>query len=168
MTVWPDACGTQAGTLHFPMPDYTKVGNFGAISMESEGAADHQAVRCVALNQCISHEQVQLLKIDVEGFELETLMGAETILSKSNPILYLENDRLEKSASLIEWLRQRGYSLWWHTPPMFNPNNYFGERKNIYGNVASFNMVGMHGAAVKPEIRGLVPVTDALFHPLSG
>ena len=58
------------------------------------------------------------------------------------------------------------YRLWWHIPGLFNPENYFGEQENIYGNVASFNMLCLpreQGA----EAEGLVEITDATFHPLS-
>ncbi|MBO2969087.1 FkbM family methyltransferase [Burkholderia pseudomallei] len=55
---------------------------------------------------------VRLLKIDVEGFELQVLQGAQKTLAKHRPVLYVENDRVELSSVLIEFLWGQGYRLW--------------------------------------------------------
>ena len=31
--------------------------------------------------------------------------------------------------------------MWWHTPSLYNPANFFGNPHNVFGNVASFNML---------------------------
>jgi len=33
-----------------------------------------------------------------------------------------------------------GYRMWWHTPSLYNPANFFGNPHNVFGNVASFNI----------------------------
>lgn len=47
---------------------------------------------------------VDFIKIDVEGFELEVLKGAESLLQKSSPILYIEifNDRFDEVNLFLE------------------------------------------------------------------
>ncbi|HXI99859.1 MAG TPA: hypothetical protein VNH44_01470, partial [Micropepsaceae bacterium] len=59
------------------------------------------------------------------------------------PLLYVENDRPEKSRDLIQWLLSNGYRLYWHLPRLFNPANYFGESLNVFGNTISVNMLGV-------------------------
>jgi hypothetical protein len=44
------------------------------------------------------------MKIDVEGFELAVAGGRRGDHRRCRPVLYVENDRPEKSAALIEWL----------------------------------------------------------------
>lgn len=53
-------------------------------------------------------------------YELLTLQGAVDVLTRSRPLLYVENDRLDKSQALIEWLWSQNYQLFWHMPRLFN------------------------------------------------
>ena len=77
------------------------------------------------------------IKVDVEGMELPVLQGVAENLRKYRPILYVENDRAEKSQELVEWIKQQGYDLYWHKPTMYNPNNYEGrEGKYFYDKAA--------------------------------
>ena len=64
--------------------------------------------------------------------ELPVLQGAAETLRKYRPILYVENDRAEKSQALVEWIKQQGYDLYWHKPTMYNPNNYEDVKENIF------------------------------------
>jgi hypothetical protein len=56
-------------------------------------------------------DRCHFLKIDVEGLEQEVLEGASDTLRRFRPRLYVENDRLEKSAALIEHLLALDYRL---------------------------------------------------------
>jgi FkbM family methyltransferase len=163
---WPFACGAGNQQVFFDSPDYVSLGNFGAVSMQHQAAPGRIAVPCVPLDEVLGAEPVALIKIDVEGFELQVLQGAQQILTQSRPLLYLENNQIDKSQQLIEWIWQHNYRLWWHTPPLFNPDNFFGVTENIYGRAASFNML-----AIPEEIPAqglqLQAITDARHHPLA-
>ena len=81
-------------------------------------------------------------------------------------MIYLENDRVEQSRSLIELLWRSNYEMWWHCPTLYRPDNFRGNPENIYGSVGSFNMLAtpkeMHA-----NIGGAVEkVTDSSKHPL--
>ncbi len=71
-----------------------------------------------------------LIKIDVDGKELEVLKSAEQTINKTRPVIYLENDIEEKSAALLDHLLQNDYRLYWHRAPIFDPDNYFGNPAN--------------------------------------
>ena len=81
------------------------------------------------------------VKIDVEGMELDVLKGAEKMIMECKPILYIENDREEKSAALIDAVYELGYTPYWHISALFNPNNFKGNQENIFGGQASINML---------------------------
>ncbi|MFL9908098.1 FkbM family methyltransferase [Paraburkholderia sp. RL17-337-BIB-A] len=157
---WPYACGAGAGTLHFARPDYDAPGNFGGVSMQTEAGANTIAVPCVRLDDVLRSHTVGLLKLDVEGFELSALQGAEETIARSRPVIYVENDRLDRSQALIEWLWSKEYRMWWHLPPLFNPGNFFGRAENIYGRLLSCNMLALP-RELEMEIEGFVEVTEA-------
>ena len=168
VTALPYACGKKSGVVSFEVPDYHSQGNFGGTSMRacSETPARHATVPCVRLDDLVPETTVGLIKIDVEGYELQVLEGSSSILKRSRPLLYVENDRVSQSPQLIQWLFDHGYELWWHVPPLFNSDNFRGVEENIYSNICSFNML----CVPKPNnliIEGLARVVDPFFHPLA-
>jgi len=162
---WPWACGAQPETVFFPRQNYLQAGNFGGVSMQASADPDLVSVPCLRLDDVIGESDVCLLKIDVEGFELAALQGAAGILQRSRPVLYVENDRMEKSRALIEWLWTQQYRLWWHITPLYNPQNHLGNSENVYGNLASFNMLALPSESTL-VVEGLAQITDAGLHPL--
>ncbi|MGF6769210.1 FkbM family methyltransferase [Paraburkholderia sp. GAS199] len=166
---WPYACGTTPGTLHFVQPDYDAPGNFGGVAMLTEATANTTPVPCVRLDDVLRSHTVGLLKLDIEGFELNALQGAEETIARSRPTIYVENDRLDKSQALIEWLWSKAYRLWWHLPPLFNPTNFFGRAENIYGGLLSCNMLALP-RELEMEVDGFTEVThsDLARHALRG
>ena len=100
-----------------------------------------------------------LLKIDVAGMEADVLAGAEQTIRRWRPVLYVENDRPEKSAALIRQALGLGYRLYWHLPRLFNPHNYFGVTENIFGTIVSVNMLGFHGS-ISQNVTDLREITD--------
>ena len=57
-------------------------------------------------------ERVDLVKIDVEGFEPEVLQGMSRILSRDRPIIVLECNPDGPSTALEEALRPHGYGFY--------------------------------------------------------
>jgi len=166
VTAWPWACGAKSEVVYFPLPNYNDHGNFGGISVGIEAPPGSVAVPCVRLDDIAGSNAVSLLKIDVEGYELLVLRGAVGVLTSSRPLLYVENDRVEKSQALIEWLWSQSYQLFWHIPPLFNANNFFKKEANIYGNCASFNMLGLPRELGIP-VNGMEEIVSATDHPLA-
>lgn len=160
VTAWPFACGNQETTVHFKRPDYAAVDNFGGIAMMPERSSGTVAVPCRRLDSMVDFESISLIKIDVEGFELLALQGAEATLDRCRPILYVENDRIDQSPALVEWLWSKDYRLWWHTPLLFNAANFFANADNRYQGVGSFNMLCIPRERAAP--------VDGLFEVLTG
>jgi FkbM family methyltransferase len=133
----PVALGRAAGRTKVPALDYRGASNFGGVSL---GAAQGEDVTVVTLDQ-LELARARLIKIDVEGMELEVLAGAKATLARCRPILYVENDRVGRSEALVARLQEDGYRMWWHTPPLYNPKNLLGNPQDVFGNVVSVNML---------------------------
>ena len=84
-------------------------------------------------------------------------------IGRCRPILYVENDRIEKSPALIETIMSLGYTLYWHLPPLYHPSNYFGNENNVFGNIVSSNMLCVH-SSIKSSITGLRQIQRADEH----
>lgn len=135
------AVGAAAGEVVVPPIDYHREGNFGGLALG--GHTQGERVPLVVLD-ALDLDRCDLLKLDVEGMEQEALEGATATLSRLKPVLYVENDRREKSESLIRCLDSLGYSMYWHAPPLFNPRNFFGNPRNVFGPIVSRNMLCVH------------------------
>jgi FkbM family methyltransferase len=148
------AVGEGAGEIVIPPIDYRQENNFGGLGLgEFKQGEKVPLVTIDSLNLPACH----FLKADVEGMELAALRGAKATIDKYRPILYVENDRQEKSAPLVRFIRELGYKLYRHRPPLFNPGNYFENQANAFGPVVSINMLCIH-ASVTASISGLKEV----------
>lgn len=160
--------GDNRRTLSLPFIDYSVAGNFGAISLQNQSSASStHRVRVERLDDLLSgYTRVDLIKIDVEGMEEEVLNSGTQAIETFKPVLYVENDRVKKSRSLIETLDGMGYRMWWHIPPLFNADNYYDNEHNLYPSVGSFNMLCLHRSTAPKTLEGLEEVTDSTHHPL--
>ena len=148
------ALGDVNGTARVPPVNYTDVGNFGCVAL-NEPATVGELVPKITIDSLDSEvEKTDFIKIDVEGMECAVLRGAQELIAKSGPILYVENDREDQSPELLGLLSAYGYRVFWHKPMLFNPKNFFKASENIWGNVASFNVLAIH-KATEMNVQGL-------------
>ena len=158
------ALSNEEGEVLIPPIDYSKLGNFGGISLEN--AKKGEKVIQKKLDSFIEDiDNLKLIKIDVEGMEEKVLRGAKEIIEKFKPFLYVENDRQEKSQALIEYIQSLDYELYWHLPRLFNPNNFYKNSKNIFGNIVSVNMLCIP-KSLKIKVEKMEKVEDSKFHPM--
>lgn len=160
------AAGAEAGHLLIPEIQYNVEGNFGAV--EIDRFRQGQKVPLARLDDIIDVSPgsvLRMIKIDVEGMEHGVITGAQRLIAQHKPFLYVENDRLEKSAALIRLIQGLDYRLYWHLPPMYNTNNFAGDAENIYPGVISINMLCIH-RSVEMNVTGFTEVTDPDAHPM--
>lgn len=117
--------GREDGTIAVPSPDPANIENFGAVELGSTNGR-HEIVPLLTLNSFAHLPKVHFLKMDIEGMEGDALAGAATLLERHRPLLYVENDRKTKAADLMVQLDELGYAMWWHQPPLFEPDNFNG------------------------------------------
>lgn len=130
--------GSVPGRLMAPAPDPRQANNFGGLSLMTSGYGD--AVEVVTIDSLVL-PRCDFIKADVEGMERAVIEGATHTIHRFRPLLYLENDRAEQSAPLLELLMSMGYRCWWHMPQLFNPANFAGNSNNIFGNIVSINIL---------------------------
>ncbi len=135
------ALGDCEGDCLVPDLDYSQPNNFGgiAIDMVEEGE-----VVPLGMLDTFQLERVDFIKLDVEGYESKVLAGAAETIARCRPIMYIENDRSEKSPELIQRLFDMNYRLWWHTPPLFRPDNFKANRIDHFPGICSINMLAIH------------------------
>lgn len=159
----PAAVGADGGYVTIPDIDYGQPGNFGGV--EVGRFEQGRRVRKVRLDDDLDLPRVDLVKIDVEGMELEVLQGAGRMLAASRPLLYVENDRIDRSEALIRHLFELDYRLYWHLPPLYNPQNWYGEPQNLYPGIVSVNMLAVHRSRAQ-NVQGMVEVRSPAEHPM--
>lgn len=133
--------GDFEGVGQMPKVHYSERNNVGglAIGYKSMLGTIDVAVRKL---DGFGFDNVGLMKIDVEGFEERVLRGGAATIRRCKPLLYVEDDRAENSASLHACLKELGYTWNFHRPPLYREQNFFGKRGNVWDKLyASHNIV---------------------------
>jgi FkbM family methyltransferase len=109
--------GRQEGELFLSRPDQR---NSGADRVVSDPASQGTRVKLTTLDKFVKERglaRLDVVKIDVEGFEMNVLQGAEASLRRFHPRLFIELDdgnlRQQGSSAqeLVGWLMGLGYAL---------------------------------------------------------
>ena len=115
------AVSAEAGTMKIPMPDYTTASSFGSLELRQSATnefigqkIDYSEASAVTIQKIpldsLKLPRVDLIKIDVEGMELEALIGAQQTIETSHPILLIESIKAGAD-KLTAWVEARGYRV---------------------------------------------------------
>ena len=167
------ALSSKEGEAFMNKFDEEKTSNYGDARIFSNNSENFEKVLVKTLDQIFYDKSlekfsVKLIKCDTQGQELNIILGSEKIIEKYKPFLYLENDDIVMSKNLIEKIKSMGYILFWHKPPLFNPNNFLKNPNNIFPNIVSFNMFCVHRNTKIQlnEVWKKFEITDSNYHPL--
>jgi len=136
-------CGLGDSTGSFTMPKILRgsKANYGGQGIGVRSDLGTISVDVITLDS-LNFENIGLMKIDVEGFEERVLRGGVETIARCRPILYIEDDRVDRSASLRAYITSLGYTIEEHKPLLYRPENFFGLQRNIWGrNYASHNLI---------------------------
>ncbi len=86
----------------------------------------------VTLDSYINLNKFHLIKLDVEGLEVEVLDGAKKLLKKHQPFLYVEFNNKQGNDQLLNKIYELDYIPYWHIYTKHNPNNHNKQEKNIW------------------------------------
>lgn len=138
------AIGKDPRTILIPDLSYQVPGNYGAFSLNKDETSYKQfnklPVDVIRLDD-LNLGECDFIKIDVEGMELEVLGGAMKTIEAKRPIMYIEDDRQELVAPLLDMLKQFKYQAWQHFPPLYNSDNMKKNATNVFNNEVSANML---------------------------
>lgn len=120
--IWAAVSDTP-GTVDIPEPDYTKQASFGSFELKPRvggefigQAIDYGkptlSVKTIQIDG-LGLERLDLLKLDVEGMEVEALGGAAETIERCKPILFVEVIKSDK-AVIKAALRNEGYRIMDH------------------------------------------------------
>ena len=118
VTVRGEALSSEKGivSLRIPMRWWSEWDGFSTIEPANRVAIGLWPVRRVAVQRCtldsVVHDPVALIKIDVEGHELDVLKGATAVLKKDHPGLIVECEdrhRAGATSEMFHFLESHGY-----------------------------------------------------------
>jgi FkbM family methyltransferase len=153
ITFWA-ALGETPGTLRPPEIDPSKPENLGGRAMDGDVTPGAMQVPVMTLDS-MKLPACRLIKIDAEGMERAVIQGAAQTIRKYRPLLYVENNKADLSAALIDAISALGYRLYWHFSPYFRPGNFNKRAENVFPNTADPNML-----CLPAEVEAALPALD--------
>ncbi len=138
---YPWAIGDYDGLIDFAAPIGDKSTNFGGV-----GRGTNDGPRIPVILRKLDSLQLpppQILKIDVEGFDLEVVQGAAILIREHRPIVFVEAKETAKTVELNTTLLSWDYQLFWFFAPFVSRNNFRGVKidgPSVLGdiNIAAF------------------------------
>src|SRR5579863_2665316 len=115
------AVASESGTMKIPAPNYLAPASFGSLELRKRDNTEFigqpvdysesklTEVRAVDLD-AFNFGRLDVIKIDVEGMELDVLAGAAKCVGALHPILVVEAIKTDR-AKLHGWLEERGYTV---------------------------------------------------------
>ncbi len=150
--------GEGNSVFHVPVLDPETQQNFGAF--EISGFKIGEPVEIVTIDS-LSLEACSLIKVDVEGMEKDVLMGASDTIRQYRPLMFVENNNLEKSKELISSIFAMDYVAWWVIADFFRPSNFFANEENVFSTSAPSADLFCVPTEQQVNITGLEPALDA-------
>lgn len=115
------ALGKENITIRIPMPDYSQPASFGSLELFQTERTEfigqpvsYDAERMTPVQQLsidsLALPRVDLMKVDVEGMEMDVLHGASDTLVRQRPVLVVEVIKSDRN-QIKAFLRGLGYRL---------------------------------------------------------
>lgn len=101
----PYAVGHRAGSIGVASWNPT---NSGATRLRADGIG---SIPMVALDELHWPQPPRVIKIDVEGMELDVLQGAASVVDQYRPLLVVEAVDAKADAAIRAWMEQHGYAV---------------------------------------------------------
>ncbi|MDC3171707.1 FkbM family methyltransferase [Pelagibacteraceae bacterium] len=93
VTILPIALGSSDGPTEIRIPHHANgwSSNGASLAPKSNEGGKLINIQCRKLDS-LKLENIGLIKIDVEGFEMEVIMGAQDVIKEHKPVMIIENE----------------------------------------------------------------------------
>lgn len=116
------AAGSKSGQMRIPVPDYNRPASFGSLELrrrentefigqEIDYSANASATVDVIAIDDLKLDRLDFLKIDVEGMELEVLIGAKKTIDIYRPLMVIEVVKSDRH-NIASYLGSFGYQYY--------------------------------------------------------
>lgn len=103
------AVGNKKGTMFIKDFDPSQIGNFGEVGTTDTNGIEVNVVKLDDINLPIC----TVIKIDVEGYELEVLKGATKVIKQFRPVVMYEALDIDEWASCHKFMESKKYKQYW-------------------------------------------------------
>ncbi len=143
--------GLNLGAVSFEVVSPTRP--HGALALQAAVDDVYPASRSAAVS-----------KADLEGMELQALMGLRATLARCHTSFYFENGAQRNSGPIFSELAKLGYETFWHMNQPFDPDNFRGNSVSVYGNTIEMGTLCIHSdhAAVRELREHLTPTSKPM------
>ena len=143
------AISSKQGEAYMNIFNENMTNNYGDSKIFANNFRNSESVKVKTLDQLFYDDNkeiktIKLIKCDAQGQELNIILGSKKIINTHKPFLYLENDDINTSKALIDKIKEMKYIMFWHLPPLYNPNNFLKNSNNIFPKIISCNMLCIH------------------------
>jgi FkbM family methyltransferase len=113
--VFACAVGETSGSAMFFIDD--RASGYNSLSGDHRTATRQITVSVMRLDELLSAEKPDLIKLDVEGAELGVLRGAEQLVARARPVIMFESTKLQDNAlgygpgMVWDWFAARDYEI---------------------------------------------------------
>ncbi|EIJ35972.1 FkbM family methyltransferase [Thiothrix nivea] len=127
------ALGATEIRVTVPPLHFADHSNFGAAQLDTLGQQSDtgETIQITALD-AFQLDQLDFIKIDVEGMEIAVLNGAKETVERCRPIIFAECNSLEASLPIIQWCQEKQYLLYGVISPAYNPHNFATDAENMF------------------------------------
>lgn len=99
-------------------------------------------VEVLSLDHWLNGRPVDFLKVDVEGHEVEVLLGAERTIMTHRPMLFVEDHPANpRYNTLFGLLQDFKYTIYQSFSYLFNPDNFNANAINVFDTTGSFDLL---------------------------
>ena len=128
------AVGTEK-PLYLPINKVDDKINHGALKTTSTESDDNFEKCAVFKLDDVGLDYCNLVKVDVEGNEVDVLKTGEQMFSTMRPFIIAECQQNQKE--ILQFIKDIGYECYWVPSPNFNPENYFESKECIFDDIES-------------------------------
>lgn len=131
------AVGRSIGRTFIEDFDPAAIGNYGSLSTKFDKGVEIDLMALDYLDVPIPN----LIKIDVEGKELDVLVGCERKISESVPCIVYEAHETDQFSEIYRFLKQFDYKLFWLQCMNYRDNNFKNNQNNVFDRTAVYSIV---------------------------